>query len=369
MEALKSLGENEPWRHIMVGREGTVKGWGARDTVLISRKPFSPTDLDRARIALAASSMKAVYLPGMLPDSGDGQEFAALLRSSNPREYERSYPFDISPVNDNRPFFFYTVQPRDIWDFLHRTSQDSADYKINRAVPLLFGLMAISLVATLVILALPPVILGARLPRQKGVPAFLLFFLFIGAGYILIEVALIQKFVLFLGHPTYALTVVIFSLLISSGLGSYFSRQWLKGRSGSLLRVLGLIAVAVGLLGTLTSTILTPLVGLPLAVKVLVTVLLIAPAGFAMGMPFPTGLRMLEEWHKPSLRWAWSLNAASSVLGSVGALICAIYLGLLETLLVGGCLYLAALLVVVLARRPAPSAAVQSVGQAISPAI
>ena len=76
---------------------------------------------------------------------------------------------------------------------------------------------------------LPPLVLGTRLPRQPGVLKFLLYFLFIGAGYILIEVALIQRFVLFLGHPTPALTVVIFSLLVSSGLGSYFSRRMLKG--------------------------------------------------------------------------------------------------------------------------------------------
>ena len=81
------------------------------------------------------------------------------------------------------------------------------------------------MLATAIILALPPLVLGARLPRQKGVLGFLLYFLCIGAGYILIEMALIQKFVLFLGHPTYALTVVIFSMLVSSGLGSYFSRR------------------------------------------------------------------------------------------------------------------------------------------------
>jgi hypothetical protein len=65
-----------------------------------------------------------------------------------------------------------------------------------------------------------------------------------------------------------------------------------------------------------------------------------------MGMPFPTGLKRLEEWHKPSVRWAWALNAASSVLGSVGALLCAIYLGLMQTLFIGGLLYVAALLIV-----------------------
>jgi hypothetical protein len=76
---------------------------------------------------------------------------------------------------------------------------------------------------------------------------------------------------------------------------------------------------------------------------------MVAPAGFAMGIPFPTGLRLLEQWHQPSVRWAWSLNAAASVLGSVGALVLALYIGLVETMLVGGGLYLCALLVIVAA--------------------
>jgi len=92
--------------------------------------------------------------------------------------------------------------------------------------------------------------------------------------------------------------------------------------------------------------IVTALVGLPLPVKMAITAGLIAPLGFVMGMPFPTGLRRLEQWHAPSVRWAWSLNAAASVMGSVGALVCAIYLGLIQTLILGGLFYLAALAVV-----------------------
>ena len=342
MVALNQLGEPEPWRHVIVGRAGSTKGWGAQDTVLISRRPFPAPDLARARAALTAADMQAIYIPG---ERIPGQ-FTDLLRSSNPAAYERNYQYDISPVSDNQPFFFYTVQPRDILTFLANASQRSADYKINKAVPLLYALMAISLLATGIILALPPVVLGARLPRHNGVLRFLLYFLFIGAGYILIEMALIQKFVLFLGHPTYALTVVIFSLLVSSGLGSYFSRRILGDDDGRLYRAIVLIAVLVALLAVIVTPLLAAGVGLPRELKFLITVLLISPAGFFMGMPFPSGLKRLEEWHKPSVRWAWSLNAAASVLGSVGALVCAIYLGLVQTLLVGGLLYLAALTVV-----------------------
>ena len=363
MVALSQIGEPDPWRHVIVGREGSVQGWGALDTVLISRKPFTTADLERARAAMAAAGIQPVYLP----DERIPNQFTDLLRSPNPAAYQRSYEYDISPVSDNHPFFFYTVQPRDILAFLEHASHRTADYKINRAVPLLYALMAISLLATAIILALPPLVLGARLPRHKGVLGFLLYFLCIGAGYILIEVALIQKFVLFLGHPTYALTVVIFSMLVSSGLGSYFSRRILAGDDRRLYHALTLIAVLVALLAAVVTPLLTAGVGLPLPLKFAITVLLISPAGFVMGMPFPTGLKRLEEWHKPSVRWAWSLNAAASVLGSVGALVCAIYLGLVETLLAGGLLYLAALLVAARAPKARHAPAVNSVSLAQAP--
>jgi MFS family permease len=342
IDALAQLGERDAWKHIIVSRQGDPSGYGALDTVLIARRPFTGEDIARAQSAFAAGRQQPVYFPG----TALRNQFRDLLLSADPAAYERAYTYDITPVSDNRPFFFYTVQPRDLWSFLTSTAADTADRKINKAVPLLFELMAVSLVATLLILLAPPLVLGTRLPKQPGVRGFLLYFLFIGAGYILIEVALIQKFVLFLGHPTYALTVVIFSMLVSSGLGSFASRRLIGGNEGRLIKALGSAALLVALLGTVLGPMLTALVGLPVALKMAIAVALIAPLGFVMGMPFPVGLQRLEQWHAPSVRWAWSLNAASSVLGSVGALVCAVYLGLVQTLIVGGLFYFAALAVI-----------------------
>ncbi len=352
IQALGQIGESDARTHIIVGRAGSVQGWGAQDTVLISRKPFSAEDIGRARDLFAAARMQAVYYPG----TGARNQFRDLLLSADPAEYERNYTFDITPVSDNRPFFFYTVQPRDLLAFLKNASSASADYKINKAVPLLFELMGISLVATMLTLILPPMVLGTRLPSHPGARVFLLYFLFIGTGYILIEVSLIQKFVLFLGRPEYALTVVIFSLLLSSGVGSAMSRRILADREGRLIKLLGCVAIFAALLALIVSSLLSTLVWLPWALKAALTVLAVAPLGFVMGMPFPTALRRLEEWHPPSVRWAWSLNAAASVLGSVAALVCSIYLGLIQTLIVGGLFYLAALVVVARVRL-APAAA------------
>ncbi len=345
MAALRGLGENEPWRHVLVGRTSggslNVHGWGALDTVIFSRSPLSDADIARARKGFADAHMQEIYVPGDPPRN----QFGQLLLAKDPLAWQKDYQFDVTPVSDNRPFFFYTVQPRDVSDFIMQTGSKSADYKVNVAVPKLFDALIVSVVAVAIILVLPPLVLGTRLPRQGSVWGFLIYFLAIGMGYILIEVALIQKFVLFLGHPTYALTVVIFSMLVSSGLGSYASAKLIGDNAGRLVKALIAVAVLIALLAVITQPVLTNGVGLPFYVKVVATVLMLAPAGFAMGLPFPTGLRMLERAHQPSVRWAWSLNAAASVMGSVGALVLALYLGIVQTLLIGGGLYVLAALV------------------------
>ena len=338
--ALEQLGQMDAASHIAVVREHlqNLKAWGAQDTILIARHALTDVDIDTLRKSVEIGKMEAVYLPGTTHDT----PFRTLLETNSPNQFFDSYQFDVRPVSDDRPFFFYTVQPRDLWQFVLHASRDTADYKVNNALPVLFGLVAISIVATLVILSLPPLVLRHSLPRAPGAKRALLYFLFIGAGYILIQVALIQKFVLFLGHPTYALTVIIFSMLLSSGLGSFLSRR-LIGRVVSLPAVLVFVTCAVLLLSLVVGPISESGVALPLALKILIAVALISPVGFAMGMPFPTGLTLLEKIMPPAVRWAWSVNAASSVLGSAAAMFLAIYLGLKLTLCIGGLFYLLAL--------------------------
>ena len=227
--ALDRLGEKRPESNVIVIREpaSRLQDWKAQDTVLISRKPFSTEDLTRVRSGLAEAHSEGVYLPGDPPNNPYGQ----LLLTANPDAFYAQYPFDVSPVSDDRPFFFYTVQPRDLWNFVKHAGRASADYKMNPSVPLLFGVIAVSIAATGVILLLPR--LRSRLPKQRGVMTFMWYFLCLGAGYILIQIALIQKFVLLLGHPTYALTVIVFSMLVASGAGSFFSRRIIAATIGN----------------------------------------------------------------------------------------------------------------------------------------
>ena len=361
MAAFPQFGETDARRHILVFREDAahLKAWGAQDTVMIFRQPVSGEDLARARAAIEDTGIELIYAPDQ---PANGTAFAKLLNSPDPQVFWDSYPFDVSPVGDDRPFFFYTVQPKEVFAFLTKPTA-AADYKVNRALPLLFGSVLVSVLATVIVLSLPPLLLGTRLPRDRGVRRSLLYFAAIGAGYILIQVGLIQKFVLVLGHPTYALTVIIFSMLISSGLGSFFSRRLVTGDSEASLRwVLAAISAAVITLAFTVTPLSEAVAGWPLGMKMSITALMIAPAAFLMGMPFPAGLSHLEARFPDAVRWAWSLNAAASVLGSCGAIVLSIYLGLRATLFIGGGLYLGALAIVWLQRSPASVAAPAKVG-------
>jgi len=178
--------------------------------------------------------------------------------------------------------------------------------------------------------------------------------------------AFIQRFVLFLGHPTYALTVVVFLMLLSSGIGSLWSRRWIStavlGR-----RLLLAIAAAMVTYRFLLAPLLPSLVGLPFAAKLVVSALLLVPLGLAMGVPFPHGLRALAQASSAGLpepgessenliEWAWAMNAAASVLGSVLAIAIAIRFGLNSTLLCGATAYgAAAMLLAVFNPQPRPS--------------
>jgi hypothetical protein len=268
------------------------------------------------------------------------RERAALgeARFSPRREFIRNYPFNIAPVSDNAPFFFFTFKTGDALRNVLRASGRGMDWKNNLGVVVLGMVLVISLAAVLAFL-IGPLALRGGARGQHLVP--LLYFVALGLGYILVEIALIQRFVLFLGHPTYALTVVVFLMLLASGAGSA-SSQRLLAKTTRVRPVLAVIALWVGAYIIAVPRVLGTLVGLPFPAKLLISGLLLAPLGFAMGMPFPTGLRQIADGS--TIEWAWAMNAASSVLGSVLAMVVAIQFGLNAALAGGAAAYVAAML-------------------------
>jgi hypothetical protein len=349
-EALHQLGAQNPAKHFIVVSEGDLDEDGIPVVVLAKKSPFTPEEEAAVEAHIESTEdLVALYTP-----SAPGQNpFSALIAGNDPRAFARSYPYNVAPVDDNAPFFFFTLKTDQV---LHDGRlQRGIDWKVNLGVVVLGIVFAISLVAVVVFLVGPMALRGGR--RQRVLP--LLYFVAVGLGYILVEIAFIQRFVLFLGHPTYALTVVIFLLLLSSGAGSLSSRRWLPNTArGWIPLVILVLAIALYTWG-LTS-LLTSLIGLPFFVKLVVSAVVLVPLGFAMGMPFPTGLRAIantaavelpaSELGEPAnsddnaVEWAWAMNAASSVLGSVLATVIAIHFGLNITVACGAAAYLLSLM-------------------------
>ena len=298
MQALHEMGVANPAGNFMVVSEGHLDADGIPVVVLAKRTAFTAggtgrgaaTSGDASQTVSAVSAVRSGFdCCGAREEhySAGADSFTQLIRSNDPKYFAAHYPYDVSPVTDNAPFFFFTLK---LGQILHPKSlMQGMDWKVNLGVAVLGMVLAISLLAVLVFLVLP-LAWGAR--GQQARPVRLLYFIAVGLGYILVEIAFIQRFVLFLGHPVYALTVVVFLLLLSSGAGSMVSRWWLPDTRRVWLPLL-LIAAALLLYVAVLPSLLERLVGLPFIVKLLVSAGLLVPLGFAMGMPFPTGLRAL----------------------------------------------------------------------------
>ncbi len=349
IEALHSLGVSSTEHNFIVASQGWLNEDGIPVVVLAKKTAFSTDEVSAVEAHVQKyPQLNPLYLPSDLDKAHLAENpFADLIASNDPSRFAQSYAYNVAPVTDNAPFFFFTLKPGQI---LHgQALRHAIDWKVNLGVLVLLVVLGVSIVAVVGFLILP-----LALQRGRHSPFRVLYFVAIGLGYILVEIAFIQRFVLFLGHPTYALTVVIFLLMLSSGAGSLMSRRSI-GRTERvaiplILAILILIAEAFFL-----SHALAAWVGLRFTARLAISAALLVPLGFVMGMPFPTGLRALtavsssppNETDKDgdsAVEWAWAMNAAASVLGSVLAMVIAIQFGLTVTLACGAAAYLAALL-------------------------
>src|SRR5439155_11697506 len=180
---------------------------------------------------------------------------------NDPQQFARTYDYNVAPVTDSAPFFFFTLKTGYVIRNILSDTGRGMDWRINLGIVVLGMLLIISLAAVIAFLILP-LVLSDRRGRQRAGLAGLLYFVAIGLGYILVEISLIQRFVLFLGHPTYALTVVVFLLLLSSGMGSLASRTWIADYRRIWLPLCVIVLAILTYTGTLP-LLLDRLVGAP----------------------------------------------------------------------------------------------------------
>ena len=353
MQALHDMGVADTTQNFIVVSDGPLDTDGRPVIVLAKKSPFT---LEEQQAVLnhilgvheknANLNLTVLYMPVTADKPGMAHPaFSQLIRGQDVRGFSDQYPYNVTPVTDNAPFFFFTLKPEQVF---RGSDQGGIDWKVNLGIAILGIVLLVSIVAVIAFLVVPLALLAdARSGRSLPV----LYFIAIGLGYIMVEIAFIQRFVLFLGYPTYALTVVVFLMLLSSGAGSLVSRRWFSEPT-RVVAALVFIVVALGIYVFVLPHLLEAMIGLAFAAKLAISALLLVPLGFAMGMPFPSGLRALSiaggvatgHAKHGAIEWAWAMNAASSVLGSVLAIVIAIQFGLNVTLACGAVAYVLAIL-------------------------
>ena len=185
-----------------------------------------------------------------------------------------------------------------------------------------------------------PLAIAGRGALRPGWPRWLAYFGSLGAGFMLIEVALLQQFVLLLGHPVYSLTVTLFSLLLGTGIGSYLSRTIDPADVHHKLRqaLLGVVVIAIAAIWLLPPLIIAAIPA-PRWVRIVAAAAVLVPAGAMMGVALPAGMRLLHARQPSLVPWAWGMNGALSVMGSTLAIFIAMNWGFSVTLLAGAAAY------------------------------
>ncbi len=323
-------------------------------TILVRRTPFTADEL--ARLARHAEWLNAVVLwaPGSEPRDAD---LARLIASDDWRSAIAAYPFLIGPPTDDRPFFFNFLRR-----LLPRGTNDPFNFlgMWNDALALMYLLIAVVTAAAVVFFSLPLFLFGrGHLDRSaaKDAAPLLLYFACLGYGFLMIEIPLLQKLMLLLGSPVYALSVVLFSLLLFSGSGSLLSDRI----AGDPVRALTRVLLAIAALASTTIVVLPSLIDIlldwPIATRVAATVVVLAPLGLLLGMAYPLGIRILRGYGEGLVPWAWGLNGATSVVASVLAIFLGSRIGFTGALLTGVAAYLVGLVAIRIGTSRPPRAA------------
>jgi hypothetical protein len=312
-------------------------------TFLLKKSPFTPEEIAHLQSLADRLRFRILYAPGaegpIAPPPGEwieGTETAAyanLIVAPDRERFYADYDQDIRPTTDDRPFFFHTTKLEDQLDVAFGRSM-----LFGNGLSALLTLMGIS-AALVGIFVLGPLVLAGG-DRPAGWIAWIVYFGSLGAGFMLIEVAILQRFVLLLGHPVYSLTVTLFSLLLGTGIGAALSRRF---STVSLRQTTALALVSIVVLALVSTLVITPFIGwaIPFSrtTRILIAVLTLVPIGMVLGIPMPAGIRLLASRAPQMVTWAWGMNGALSVVGATLAIFFAMNWGFSATFIAASATY------------------------------
>ncbi len=344
-ETLQRRGIENPRDHIYMAK-GPYKSGVHAATIMVSPSPFSSDDL----ATLERVTRELEFDLVLTPDYSIDDTFSGIAEAEDVNAYAGSFPVNISAPTDDSPFFFQMIRLGDLF------SGNLPKYKhLTEPVLVLSGLTIAVLVLTFLCILLP-LLLRAKKARLRGMLPFFIFFAAIGLGFLLIEVSQMQRLIIFLGHPTYGLSVVLFALLLFSGIGSFATERIAKPglRAANLVPFVPLLVLLVTF-GFVTPLVVHHFEAAATPTRILASTAILAPMGLAMGMPFPIGMKVVSAWPDAPTPFFWGVNGATSVCASVLAIAISLSWGISAAFWVGCVCYgaaVAGLGLAFLGRRP-----------------
>jgi SAM-dependent methyltransferase len=339
LNSLEDEGIERPGEHLALIRSFRTT------TLLVGRDPFGSLQLREIRQFCARMAFDPVHIPGMRPEEANqynrlrNPSFflgARALLGKDRETFLRDYKFLIRPVTDQRPFFYHFFRLRTLPEVLSLMRRGGISL-LEWGYPLLFAALLVAAASGAALILLPLAFIRKAENPSNNVRSCAVagFFFSLGMGFMFLEMAFFHRLTLYLGHPVLSASVVISAFLISAGAGSGWSQKWHRLCAGRQIRPFAMdipaAAVGIAVWSLLLIAGLPHLfewsLGFPLPLRTLLAVLVIAPLGFFMGMPFPLGLERLAALSVNHIPWAWGINGCASVLSTILASILALELG------------------------------------------
>jgi hypothetical protein len=333
---LLELGVSEPKRHLFLATAGSLA------TLVIARQPLSAADVSALDAAVAFYGYRVLVHPTLPSDSSILDAISTAHGRDDLDASTSQQAFDLSPPTDDRPFFFNQLPASGIIKRLAVTRELITGGGVRSG-----NLLAIATLVVLFFISLGLVLMTIIVPLRSALndvggrlaAGGTVYFLLLGMGFMAVEIGLLQRMSVFLGHPTYALSVILFTLILATGVGSLLSEKYRLDRRAAVVAWAFLTGGYIASLPYWLSGVLLTFDGHRLGTRAVVCVAIIVPAGVLMGFGFPTGMRRVAAIDRRPTPWFWGINGAAGVLASVAAVAISISAGITATLMLGAICY------------------------------
>jgi hypothetical protein len=310
---------------------------------------FSAVDIGKLKEKLAELNYDIVYYKGVEADEANRYSrleepyfysyFKYIIEADRDlrEDFYNDYYFNIDPITDDKPYFFNFFRLGQVPDIIKYFGKSTQPFGGGGYLILVVALL-VSLVLSVLFILLPLRVKRIRLNLKRDFK-YVIYFFCLGFGFFFIEIPFIQKFILILGKPAFALAIVLFSIMLAAGIGSYITSRFRV----DIRWVVGIIVVYIIIFIFGFSYIGDFIISKVLWQRFFYSVLLILPLGFVMGMPFPLAITKVKRSRKEIIPWLWAINGCTSVVGSIAAVMISIHLGFFVVIGIAAVIYLAAM--------------------------